>query len=103
TLTIPQKMTSSAEVPKTAMELVPGTTNYKASIAAGGQTIPLTLKTEIKDENGAWVVNGTALTPQGEISDSSIIEKGSLLLKHRSIKQGPMTIELDVAPNKVSG
>jgi len=103
TVTLPQKMTSSAEVPKSSMDLKPGVSNYKASIAAGGQSIPLTLKTEIKDENGAWTVNDTAVTPQGEIMDSSTIEKGSLLLKHRSIKQGTMTIELDVAPNKVSG
>ncbi|HSE26317.1 MAG TPA: S9 family peptidase [Pyrinomonadaceae bacterium] len=103
TVTLPQKMTSGADVPKSSMELKPGVSNYKASLAAGGQTIPLTLKTEIKDENGAWTVNETAVTPQGEITDSSIIEKGSLLLKHRSIKQGPMSIELDVAPTKVSG
>jgi len=103
TVSIAQKTTSSAEVPKSSMDLKPGISNYQASIAAGGQTIPLTLKTEIKEENGAWTVNETAVTPQGEITDSSTIEKGSLLLKHRSIKQGTMTIELDVAPNKVSG
>ena len=41
--------------------------------------------------------------PQGEISDVSTIEKGSLLLKRRFIKQGPMTIEMNVAPNKLTG
>jgi hypothetical protein len=61
------------------------------------------LKTDVKEENGAWTVNETAQTPQGEVSDVSTIEKGSLLLKHRFIKQGPMTIEMDVAPNKLSG
>jgi hypothetical protein len=61
------------------------------------------VKTEIKEENGAWTVNETALMPQGEIVDISIIEKGSLLLKRRTIKQGPLTVELDVKPNKVSG
>ena len=48
-------------------------------------------------------MNETARTPQGEIIDVSTIEKGSLLLKRRFIKQGPMTIETDVTPNKVSG
>ncbi len=32
-----------------------------------GQEIPLTVKTDIKEENGAWTVNETAQTPQGEI------------------------------------
>jgi hypothetical protein len=61
------------------------------------------MKSEIKEENGAWVVNETAVTPQGDIFDSSTIEKGSLLLKHRSIKQGPMAIELDIKGSKATG
>ena len=103
TVTTPKAMTASAEVPKPAVDLRPGTHNYKASIALGGQEIPLTVKTDIKEENGAWTVNETALTPQGEIVDVSTIEKGSLLLKRRYIKQGAMTMEINVAPNKLSG
>jgi dipeptidyl aminopeptidase/acylaminoacyl peptidase len=103
TVTMPKMMTASADLPKPAVDLRPGIYNYKASIALGGQEIPLTLKTDVKEENGAWTVNETAQTPQGEVSDVSTIEKGSLLLKHRFIKQGPMTIEMDVAPNKLSG
>ena len=103
TVTAPKMATAAADVPKPAVDLRPGTSNYKASIALGGQSIPLTVKSEIKEENGAWTVNETALTPQGEIVDVSTIEKGSLLLKRRSIKQGPMAIEMNVAPNKLSG
>jgi dipeptidyl aminopeptidase/acylaminoacyl peptidase len=103
TVTLPKMMSSTSEVPKPAVDLRPGTSNYKAKIALGGQEIPLTLKTDIKEENGAWTVNETAQTPQGEIVDISTIEKGSLLLKRRSIKQGPMTIEMDVAPNQLTG
>jgi len=102
-VTMPKMMTASADLPKPAVDLRPGTYNYKASIALAGQEIPLTLKTDIKEENGAWTVNETAQTPQGDIVDISTIEKGSLLLKRRSIKQGPMTIEMDVAPNKLKG
>jgi dipeptidyl aminopeptidase/acylaminoacyl peptidase len=103
TVTLPKLMTSTSETPKPAVDLRPGTYNYKASIAFGGQTIPLTLKTDIKEENGAWTVNETAQTPDGEIVDVSTIEKGSLLLKRRLIKQGPMTIEMGVAPNQLTG
>jgi len=103
TVTMPKMMTASAELPKPAVDLRPGIYNYKASIAIQGQEIPLTLKTDIKEENGAWTVNETAQTPQGPIIDISTIEKGSLLLKRRWIQQGPMTIELDVAPNQLTG
>jgi dipeptidyl aminopeptidase/acylaminoacyl peptidase len=103
TVTMPKLTTSTSELPKPAVDLRPGTHNYKASIALGGQMIPLTLQTNIKEENGAWTVNETAQTPQGEIVDVSTIEKGSLLLKRRWIKQGPMTIEMDVAPNQLTG
>ena len=103
TVMLPKKVETSAALPKPAVDLAPGTTNYTASIALGGQSIPLTLKTEIKEESGAWMVHGTAVTPQGEVSDTSTIEKGSLLLKHRLIKQGPVTIEMDVKGGKVVG
>jgi len=103
TVTMPKMISSTSELPKPAVDLRPGTHNYKASIALGGQEIPLKVKTDIKEENGAWTVSETAQTPQGEIVDISTIEKGSLLLKRRYIKQGPMTIEMNVAPNKLSG
>src|SRR6185503_8788756 len=103
TVTMPKMISSTSELPKPAVDLRPGTHNYKASIALGGQEIPLKVKTDIKEENGAWTVSETAQTPQGEIVDISTIEKGSLLLKRRYIKQGPMTIEMNVAPSKLSG
>ena len=103
TVTAPKMMSASAEVPKPAVDLRPGTYNYKASIALGGQEIPLTVTTDVKEENGAWTVNETAKTPQGPIVDVSTIEKGSLLLKRRWIQQGPLTIEMNVGPNKLTG
>ncbi len=104
TVTLPKKMDATArDVPKPEMDLKAGTANYKASLAVGGQSMPLTMKTEIKEENGAWMVYETAVTPQGEMSDISTIEKGSLLLKRRLIKQGPMVIEVDVKGTKASG
>jgi dipeptidyl aminopeptidase/acylaminoacyl peptidase len=103
TVTVPTTVSSTSEVPKPAVDLRPGVYNYKATIALGGQSIPLTMKSEIKEENGAWTVTDTAQTPQGEISDVSTIEKGTLLLKRRMIKQGPMSIEMNVAPNQLTG
>jgi hypothetical protein len=103
TLSMPKMTSSTSELPKPAVDLRPGTHNYKASIAFGGQEIPLSVKSNIKEENGLWIVNETAQTPQGEIVDISTIEKGTLLLKSRSIKQGPVSVEMNVTPNKITG
>ena len=103
TVTLPKEISSTTEAPKPAVDLRPGTHNYKATIAVSGQTIPLTIKSEIKEENGAWTVTDVANFPQMEVTDVTTIEKGSLLLKRRMINQGPVAIEINVTPNKVSG
>ena len=103
TVTLPKEISSTTETPKPAVDLRPGTHNYKASFAVSGQTIPVTIKSEIKEENGAWTVTDTAQFPQGPVTDVTTLEKGSLLLKRRMINQGPVAIEINVTPNKVSG
>jgi dipeptidyl aminopeptidase/acylaminoacyl peptidase len=102
-VTLPKKSEANTEVLKPAKGLQVGISSYKASIAVAGQTVPLTMKTEVRDENGAWTVNSVAQTPQGEISDKSVYEKGSLLLKHRWIKQGPVAVEVNMNGNRATG
>jgi hypothetical protein len=41
--------------------------------------------------------------PMGDASDSAWIEKGSLTLTKRIVKQGPMTIDVEFKNNKASG
>lgn len=104
TVTLPKKIeTAVADVPKPTADLRSGTLTYKASIAVGGQSIPLTVKGEIQEENGAWKASEVVDTPQGQITDTSTIEKGSLILKHRSLHQGPLAVELDFKDNKATG
>jgi dipeptidyl aminopeptidase/acylaminoacyl peptidase len=103
TVTLPKKVEAAADAPKPTSDLQPGTFNYKAVIAFGDQSIPLTVKTEIKDDGGSWVITDTADTPQGKILDVTTIEKGTLALKHRSINQGPLVVELDFKDNKATG
>jgi len=42
-------------------------------------------------------------TPQGSVTDTATLEKSSLLLEKRSVKQGPMSIDVDFAGNKAAG
>ncbi|HXG65666.1 MAG TPA: alpha/beta fold hydrolase [Blastocatellia bacterium] len=104
TVELPKKVdAASVGAPKPAVDLQPGTTSYKAGIEVGGQKIPLDVVAEVKEENGAWVVTESAKTPMGDISDTVVLEKGSLLLRKRSIKQGPVAIDFEVKDNKASG
>lgn len=103
TVTLPKKVEATAGTPKPAVDLSPGTFNYKATIVAGPQNIPLTTTTEIKEVGGSWVATEIIDTPYGKIIDVGTIEKGTLILKHRSITQGPVVIELDFNGNKATG
>lgn len=94
---------TSDNSPKPAVELRPGTSNYNATIEAGGQTISLNVTSVVKEENGAWVVTETAKLPQGGVTDVSVLEKGSLVLTKRTIRQGPLAVDLEFNNSKATG
>jgi dipeptidyl aminopeptidase/acylaminoacyl peptidase len=99
----PKKVEAVAGAPKPSSDLVAGISSYKASISLQGQTIPLTTTTEIKEVGGNWIATETGESPDGKIVDISTIEKGTLILKHRSISQSGVTVELDFKDNKATG
>jgi dipeptidyl aminopeptidase/acylaminoacyl peptidase len=103
TVELKKKAEATMSAPKPAVELQPGTLNYKASIEVGGQTIPLSVTSEVKEENGAWVVTESARMPMGDITDRATIEKGTLVLTRRWIKQGPVEINLEFKDQKATG
>jgi len=104
TVTLPKKVEAVAEAPKPAMDLMPGTSSYKASLSVQGQTIPITTTTEIKEDGANWIATETAESPAfGKIVDISTIEKGTLILKHRWMSQGGIEIELDFRDGKATG
>ena len=102
-VTLPKKVEATAEAPKPTHDLKAGVSNYKATVELGGQSIPLTVTTEIKEDGNNWMVTETANTPQGKLIDVTTIEKGTLIVKHRSVNQGPVTIEIDFKDNQATG
>jgi dipeptidyl aminopeptidase/acylaminoacyl peptidase len=94
---------SSVTVPKPASDLKPGTASYKANIEIGGQTIPMSITREVKEEGGQWAVTETAKTGMGDITDKTLLEKGTLIPSGRSIHQGPVTVELQFKDGKATG
>ena len=94
---------ASVTAPKPVAELQPGTNHYDAKIEMGGQQIALKVSTTIKEENGAWNASSTMETPMGEAVDTATLDKSSLILTKRSVKQGPTSIDLDFTGNKAEG
>jgi hypothetical protein len=104
TVTLAKKIdAASVSAPKPMRDLTPGTLKYNGKIEVAGQTIPLPVTQEIKEENGAWVVTEIATIQGQEIRDQSTLEKGTLLVKQRNIRQGPVAIDFMVSNNRASG
>lgn len=104
TVSLQKKLDLSAVgVPKTAADLAPLTSKYQASIAMGGQNISMAITETVKEENGAWLVIETANIPMGDAVDTCTLEKGTLVVLKRSVRQGPVAIDLDFAGDKAAG
>jgi len=104
TVTLTKKVEAAAVgVPKPAVALKPGTSKYQAKIAMGGQEIALGVSVAVKEEGGGWSVAQTMETPQGPAVQTVSLEKGTLIVRKVSVKQGPVAIEVDFAGGKASG
>jgi len=90
-------------VPKPAVDLQAGEYRYVAKVAMGSQQMALKISTVIKDENGVWNVVDTVETPMGAATDSATLEKGSLQVKKRLAKQGPMSVDMSFENGTMTG
>jgi len=104
TVTLSAKLDpSKVGAPAPAQDLTPGVSKYKATIDANGQSVPLELTSEVKDDSGSWSATDAMQTPMGLISDTVTLEKRTLVPRHRHVTQGPITIDVDYAAGKASG
>ncbi len=89
--------------PKPEMDLVAGTSAYQATIAMGPQNMSMSINRVIKEEGAFWVITESAKMPMGEATDEAVVEKGTLLVKKRTIRQGPVAIDLVFDDAKATG
>jgi dipeptidyl aminopeptidase/acylaminoacyl peptidase len=94
---------AAVSAPKPVADLHAGTDRYDAKLSMGGQQMALKLSTAITEDGGHWVATETVDTPMGAMTDTATIEKGSLLVRKRSIKQGPAAISVDFSGNQAKG
>jgi dipeptidyl aminopeptidase/acylaminoacyl peptidase len=104
TVMVAKKMdANSVSAPKTAMDLQAGEYKYKAMIEISGQQIPLKFSTSIKEDGGAWIATDVLDTPNGAVTQVASLEKGTLIARKLSVKQGPVSIDLSFTDSKASG
>jgi hypothetical protein len=86
------------------MDPKPVTNKYKEKLVVQGQEIAINLSQSIKSsDDGGWVVTDLVDTSMGQISDTAVLDKGTLALRKRSVKQGPVSIEVNFNGNKATG
>ena len=92
-------------LPKLAIDPKPVTNKYKEKLVLQGQEIAINLSQSIKSgDDGGWVVTDLADSAMGQISDTAVLDKGTLALRKRSVKQGPaVSIEINFNGNKATG
>ncbi len=95
--------TASVGAPKPAVDLAAGAYSSAGAIAAGPQTMSFSADRVVKEEGNTWVVTDTAKMPMGEATDTTTVQKGTLVPVKRVVKQGPMTIDLAFAGGKATG
>jgi dipeptidyl aminopeptidase/acylaminoacyl peptidase len=104
TVQLPSRLAASAVAsPKPNADLKPGTASYKGSFDVGGQTIPVTLTVEVKDDGNHWVVTETAKLAMGDATDTMVLAKGTLVPMERTVHQGPVSVELAFKDGKATG
>jgi hypothetical protein len=94
---------ANISVPKLTLDLRAGSYKFQVKFDNGGQQQVMNLSTTIREDNGAWTATDVVDAPNGQTTDVSTLEKGSLILKKRSLRQGPVSVNLDFSGNKAEG
>jgi dienelactone hydrolase len=104
TVVLAKKVDAAAVgAPKPVADLAAGSSSYQGTISAGGQSMSISLSRTIKDEGGAWVITDATKLPMGEAVDTTTLEKGTLVVTKRSIRQGAVAIDLTYKDGKATG
>jgi dipeptidyl aminopeptidase/acylaminoacyl peptidase len=95
---------TSVTLPKASQPLEAAPASYNVTIALGPQSMKMESTNTVTDTGTTLTVTETMKTPQGDASDTSVVDKSTLAVRGREIKQGPMTIKLTFdAAGKVTG
>ncbi len=94
---------ASIQLPKVVSPLTPGTYEYTAKIQMGQQSMNLKMSTEVAEDPAGWKVTDRMKTPMGDATDEAILDKDTMVLLKRMVKQGPLEMNLDMKGTKIVG
>ena len=90
-----------------ADQVAAGTASYRSTLALGGGEMTIesirTIRQEERDGAEVLVVESSADTPMGAMTDSYVLAAGSLRPRSRSARQGVATVEVAFADDRVTG
>jgi hypothetical protein len=99
----PKATDAKPAAPKPTADLHAGTSTFKGWVDAEGKRTDFVATRVIKEEGDAWVVTETAKQPAGEATDETVLAKGSLVLRKRSIVQKPFKMDYVVTHGRAMG
>ena len=94
---------ASVGAPKPSRRSPPEPASYQGTIAAGGQNMPMSITRRQGEGRRRGSSPRPRRCPWARRSTSTTVEKATLVLCKRSIKQGPMAIELVFEDGKATG
>lgn len=94
---------AAVTLPAPSQPLESQAASYHVSISSGAQSMKMESANTVVEQPDAWVVTETAKTPQGEVVDTTVLDKKSLEVRSRDVKQGPVAITLTFADGKATG
>jgi len=99
----PEKNNAARELPAPVRDLQAGTYKYHGTISIGSNDIAIDSSITVAEENGIWKASDIVLTPTGQVSDISTLEKRTLIVRTRKVQQGMQRIEVSFSDSKATG
>jgi hypothetical protein len=99
----PKTNDAKTAAPKPSADLHAGTSMYKGWVEEEGKKTVFVATRTIKEQGDAWIVTDTAKQPAGEATDETVLAKGSLVLRKRSIVQGRFKMDYVVQDGRAIG
>ncbi len=94
---------ASVKAPEPSQPLEAASASYSVTISLAGQSMKMESTNTVTEAGNTWVVTETMKTPQGEVSDASVLDKTTLTSRSREIRQGPLAIKIAFGADKATG
>lgn len=89
--------------PAPATGLTAAVAAYAGIIRTGDRETTFSVERLIESQAETWVVTETAQMPTGKSTDRTVLEKDSLRVRQRTVKQGAMEMDLIFTPTRATG